>query len=182
MRQASAGFWPRAAAFGLDYLVICAYIAFLVLATWLASLTGISKAFTGVFTSLVLFDLFAFCTLTLPVILYFTLSECSEQQGTWGKRIMHLRVTDLEGERIGLARSLARSALKFLPWQIAHTSLFHIPGWPLDVQEIPTGPVIGFGIVWFLALSYLFLLAFDKLHRTPYDWLSGTMVERIKSS
>ncbi len=176
MERNSAGFWARLAAFGLDYLVMAAYAAALFLVTRLFSTANTNRVTAELFQNPALFDLFAFLTLVLPVTLYFALCECSARQVTWGKQRMHLYVTTLDGGRISLPRSLARSAIKFLPWQIAHTSLFHIPGWPLAVQQIPPGALVGFGISWLLAGSYLVLLAFSRSHRTTYDLVVGTKV------
>jgi len=40
--------------------------------------------------------------------LYFTLLESSHQRGTFGKRIMELAVTDLNGDRISFCRANGR--------------------------------------------------------------------------
>jgi len=48
------------------------------------------------------------------VFLYFTVLESSRWQGTPGKRLMGLRVTTLDGGRVGFARSCARNFLKGL--------------------------------------------------------------------
>ena len=45
---------------------------------------------------------------------YFELMESSEQQGTFGKVVMGLQVTDLEGHRITLKKATIRYAAKFL--------------------------------------------------------------------
>ncbi|MCA9886651.1 MAG: hypothetical protein KC708_26955, partial [Anaerolineae bacterium] len=60
-------------------------------------------------------------------------------------------------------------------WQLAHTCLFHIPGWPMAPAE-PSGWVIaGLIAVQGLVLLYLLLLAL-RPHRPPYDWAAGTQV------
>lgn len=45
---------------------------------------------------------------------YFALMESSAQQGTFGKVVMGLQVTDLEGRRITLTKATIRYAAKFL--------------------------------------------------------------------
>ncbi len=180
MERNSAGFWTRVTAFGIDYLVIVAYAAILFLVTRLFSTADTNQVAAQVFQNPALFDLFAFLTLVLQVALYFALCECSMYQATWGKKRLRLCVTTLDGRRISLPRSLARSGMKFLPWQIAHSSLFHIPGWPTAVQQIPPGALAGFGIAWLLVGSYLVLLAFSASHRTLYDRLARTIVVRSK--
>ncbi len=43
-----------------------------------------------------------------PAWPYFTILECSKAQGTLGKRLFGLQVTDLRGHRIGFGRANAR--------------------------------------------------------------------------
>ena len=47
---------------------------------------------------------------------------------------------------------------------------------PLRVQQLAYGALVGFGITWLLAGSYLILLATSRSHRTLYDRLAGTKV------
>ena len=69
-----------------------------------------------------------------------------------------------------------RSALKFLPWQIAHTSIYHIEGWPFAPEE-PSPPVMaGFVLVYVLVGIYVLSALISKRHRTPYDWAAGSTV------
>lgn len=121
-------------------------------------------------------DAVAFVTIVLPVILYFALQEGSTRQGTWGKRKVGLRVTALDGRPLPVRRAFVRSAVKFLPWQIAHTCLFHIPGWPLAPAAPPAWVMVGFALVWLLVITYLAMIGFDRSHRTPYDGLAGSQV------
>jgi uncharacterized RDD family membrane protein YckC len=62
-------------------------------------------------------------TLALGVVgawLYEALLTSSSWQGTVGKRLLSLRVTDLEGNRISFARSTGRFFAKFLSRMIWH--------------------------------------------------------------
>jgi len=170
-----AGVRPRLLAFALDYLVIAVYALGLAAVTLLAAnpLRGLLTALLATPASR---DAVAFVTVVLPVILYFALQEGSARQGTWGKRKLGLRVTALDGSQLPLGRAFVRALVKFLPWQIAHTCLFHIPGWPLAPAAPPAWVIVGFGLVWLMVFSYLALLAFSKSHRTPYDRLAGSEV------
>jgi uncharacterized RDD family membrane protein YckC len=40
--------------------------------------------------------------------------ECSAKQGTYGKQLLNIRVTDLEGQRIDTTKAFARNFLKLL--------------------------------------------------------------------
>jgi uncharacterized RDD family membrane protein YckC len=172
----------RIAAFAWDYLVIAAYIVLLAVFS--------SVAWFGVLGRLPgagdhppwLFDLIAFVTLVLPVILYFSVQEAAASQATWGKRRAGLRVTAVDGGRLNLRRSLLRSGLKFLPWQIVHTSLFHIPGWPVAPTSPPGWVVAGFAVAYVLAGIYLVGLFVPSSRRTLYDRLAGARVVAASGS
>lgn len=53
-------------------------------------------------------------------LLYFAVLESSEQQATWGKRLVGLRVTDLDGGQI----SFGRAAGRFLAKIASYLTLF----------------------------------------------------------
>lgn len=120
-------------------------------------------------------DLVAFLAAVLPVWLYFALSEAAPGAATWGKRRVGLRVVGPVG-RLGLARSLARNGLKLLPWQVAHTAMFHIPGFPLSPGDPPTWSVVLLVLAWTLVGLYLLGLTRLLSGRTPYDRIAGTAV------
>ena len=170
--QRHAGLRPRMLAFALDYLVIAAYALGLAGVSLLAG----ARLPRSLWATPASRDAVAFVTVVLPVILYFALQEGSARQATWGKRRLGLRVTGLDGGQLSLGRALVRSGAKFLPWQIAHTCLFHIPGWPLAPAAPPAWVLAGFGLVWLLVITYLALLGFSRSHRTPYDRLAGSQV------
>ena len=48
--------------------------------------------------------------------LYFAVLESSEHQATWGKRLIGLRVTDLDGGRISFGRATGRFFAKFVSY------------------------------------------------------------------
>jgi hypothetical protein len=80
------------------------------------------------------------------------------------------------GKRLSRPRALLRSALRLLPWQIAHTSIYHIPGWPLAPEEPSLMVMAGFVLIYVLVGSYLLSALLSKRHRTPYDWAAGSVV------
>jgi len=86
-----AGFWKRAGAFALDYLVILLYLGILGLIGLLMNSLG--GAFAWLFTERVRAQISGFLLVTLPVTLYFALGEASPQKATWGKRRLGLQVT-----------------------------------------------------------------------------------------
>jgi uncharacterized RDD family membrane protein YckC len=52
----------------------------------------------------------------IPIVnfIYHVVMEASPKQGTYGKQILKIKVTDLQGERIGVAQSLGRNVAKIL--------------------------------------------------------------------
>jgi len=172
-----AGFLKRLKAFAFDTLIICSYIIMLTVATLaiikIAEFMGLSLRWPE---NPILADLMAFVTLILPIILYFTLQESSPKQATWGKRKAGIRVVNASSEMLTRMQAFLRSLVKFLPWQIAHTCLFHIPGWPLAVTAVPPVVITGFVLVYLLVGVYVASALILKRHRTPYDWASGSYV------
>jgi uncharacterized RDD family membrane protein YckC len=116
-----------------------------------------------------------FLVLTLPVALYFALSEASDHQGTVGKRRLGLRVVGIDGHRISLPRSVARSGAKFAPWELAHAciwqSLFAGPNPPAIIT-------VGFVAVYVLVGANLVSAILSARNQSLYDRLTGTVVIR----
>ena len=168
--------FTRIAAFALDYLLIAGYLVILTIAGSFLALGPLGDGWQSLLSSPIRMDLVAFVTTVLPVITYFTLLESSESGATWGKRRMRLRVVNLRGERLSRSRAIMRSAVKLMPWQLAHTCLFHIPGWPVAPQDPPTWVMIGLTSVWVAVGAYFVALAIGPTRRTPYDWAAGSRV------
>jgi len=165
----------RIIAFMLDYLVIVGYIIVLTLiAIGLMYAVDSSQAVV-MFTNPFVADLLTFLTLVLPVILYHALLESSVHQATWGKQKIGIKVIDVKGSRLSRPQALLRSLVKFLPWQMAHTCIYHVKGWP-SAPEMTSEIVVGLVVVWVLVGVYVSSLILSKTHRTPYDWLASACV------
>ena len=169
-------FFRRIAAFALYYLLITGYLVVLAIVGSILAFGPLKDGWQGLISSPERMDCLAFVTAILPVIFYFTLLESSEGGATWGKRRLGLRVVHMSGERLSRGRALVRSAVKFLPWQLAHTCLFHIPGWPMEAQEPPVWVLAGLVLTWVAIGFYVVPLAVGPTRRTPYDWISGSKV------
>lgn len=167
----------RLKAFLFDYAIIFGYMAILGGVNYGIILSGgVLEDVSPFFTSPWAQDGFAFLTLVLPVILYFTFMESSSRQATWGKGKVDLLVVGANGEAMTVRQAFFRNLLKFLPWQIAHTSIYHVEGWPA-APETPTPLVMaGFVLVWVMIAAYLASMLFTKSHRTLYDRATGTCV------
>ncbi len=172
-----AGVLKRLQAFGFDYLIISGYAVILAIITF--SLTTMSKSL-GLrvlwLNDPIRTDLLAFVLLVFPVILYFSLREGSPQGATWGKRRAGLRVINSDGGQLTRSQAIARSVLKFLPWQIAHTCIFHIEGWPSTPTDPSSLVITDFLVVWLMVAAYVGMWLVTRDHRTPYDWATGACV------
>ncbi len=166
-----AGFWKRAGAFALDYLVILGYLLGIALLALLAN--AIFGANEWLFGDRIRAQFVAFLIVTLPVTLYFAISESSASQATWGKRRLKLKVADRNGNQIGVWRSLARTLLKFIPWELSHTLIWQIY-FSTQIESIWIN--YGFTLVYLLIGLNIASLLLTKSHQTLYDLLTNTYV------
>jgi uncharacterized RDD family membrane protein YckC len=168
----AAGLGTRMLAFALDYLPIAGY---------LIGLTLIAQAVTarqpglvgGLFQGPVAGQASGFVLVTLPVTLYFAVQEASARQGTWGKARCNLKVIGPDGERLSLRRALARTALKFLPWELAHTAIWQAQ---FASAERSPGVIAGFVLVWALVGANALSIVLRRDRRALYDQWAGTAV------
>lgn len=174
-----ASAWDRVRAFAFDYLVILAFLGLMAGIGTFLTLGSAGGAWRAWMSDPVRADLVAFAASVLPVCLYFTVFEASSRGGTWGKRRLGLRVERATGGGISFGRSALRNGLKFLPWQLAHTAMLHIPGFPMAPGEPPAWSPPLLGLAWTLVLLYLAGLTRVGGRRTLYDRLAGTTCVRV---
>jgi uncharacterized RDD family membrane protein YckC len=166
-----AGFWRRLGAFTLDYLIILGYLLGITLLSFLANtLFGVHQ---WLFADRIRAQAVGFLLVTLPVTLYFAISESSPQQATWGKQYLKLKIIDSAENRVSFWRELARTALKFLPWEISHTLIWEIYFSPQSDSDWIN---YGFALVYLLIGLNILSLALSKTHQTLYDLLTNTYV------
>ena len=167
-----AGFWRRAGAFALDYIIILGYLLGLTLLLFLVNrLFNVNEwLFT---TDRIRAQFVAFLLVTLPVTLYFAISESSPRQATWGKQRLKLKVTVHNRERITFWRALERTLLKFIPWELAHTLI-----WQIVFSPQPDSVWINYGfvLVYLLIGLNLISLVLTKTRQTLYDLITNTYV------
>ncbi|TMV46909.1 RDD family protein [Paenibacillus mesophilus] len=152
-----------------DYILILGYIILLIGVSFPAR-PLVTPLFT---TTPLLAELTGFLFITLPVYLYFALCEGSKSHATWGKRKMGIVVTGTNGLPIGLVPSLFRSALKFVPWELAHFTIWHMV-LPSDYPDYFIYSLLG--TVYGLAIIYLISPIWGKNKQTVYDSIAGTVV------
>lgn len=174
-RLVPAGLKKRMGAFGIDYLPIAAYLAALTgvaaalrltpLRGWLGRVYG--NPYTAQLADSLAFD--------LPVMAYFALFEASSLEATPGKRRLGLRVVTAAGGGASLPQTAARIALKFLPWEIAHTSLWHTPGWPRHSRPTAAN-YASYALVYVLGGVYVITLLTSDKRQALYDRLTRMRV------
>jgi uncharacterized RDD family membrane protein YckC len=173
---AAASPWRRIAAWMLDYVVILAYLIVLTAASLATQLSPAASVFSSAMTKPITAELVGFMTLTGPVILYFAITEASTWQATLGKRALRIVVVGPGGTRLSFRRAIVREAVRFLPWELAHSLI-----WPLalppHLEPLPV-TIGGFAVVYLLLLVYLVSLFVGSEHRTVYDRLAGSRVLR----
>ncbi|PTM57869.1 RDD family protein [Desmospora activa] len=166
----------RMYAFLLDYLIIVAYGILLGLVSSL-----LQPVLTPLFTTSPLSaEITGFFLITLPVTLYFAICESSNWQGTWGKRKMGIQVTDQNGDRPRLGRSLLRSVVKFTPWEMAHFVIWRL-ALPPEYFVHPSSYPLPFlytvmSFVYIAVSLYMLTPLLSRSKRSIYDWIAGTAV------
>lgn len=166
----------RLVAFALDYFVIAAYLITLTAASLVILASPLRPTFESIWGNAWSAELTGFLLLTTPVILYFALFESSVGGATLGKRVLHLRVVHLDGGRLGPGRSLVRSAIKFLPWEMAHFTIWHYVYGSTRHASPPSWTTVTLTAVYLLALAYIVTLFIGHTHRTIYDRIAGSSV------
>ncbi len=117
-----------------------------------------------------------FLSLTLPVILYFTLMENGRKQSTIGKRAMRLVVMSASHKKATLAQLAIRNMLKFLPWEIAHIGVHWAYSYGRQSVNPPLWVWIPLAVSQVLAVAYLIGIAFSANQQGPYELASRTRV------
>lgn len=166
-----AGFWQRVKAFAFDYFIILGYL--IVITLFFLLLRQVPGAVEWLFADRVRAQATVILILTIPVSLYFAFGEASVQQGTWGKQRVGLKVIDKNGNRINFGRSLIRSLLKFVPWEISHTLL-----WEIAFSKGSPSPLINYGyaFVYLLVGLNIASVLLTQTKQSLYDLLAGTYV------
>lgn len=159
-------FFRRVLAFFVDYSIIIGYALLLFLAsTFLKNYFSIDLDMASPIKN----QLLSFFLLTLPVFLYFYLSERGVRNATLGKRALKLKV-GVNGN------ILLRNFLKFLPWEIAHIGVHQIVFYDQQQLEAPVW-------VWYLLiipqvviLIYFISLLVTKGEGSVYDKIAQTKI------
>ena len=167
----------RLLAFGVDYFVIAAYLVILLALSLVVLASPFRDAYLSVWSNAESAEIAGFMLLTMPVVLYFAVMESSATGATLGKRLFHLRLVTLDGSRLSFGRGLLRSAVKFLPWELAHFTIWHLVYGSSGHAGPPAWTAVTLTAVYVLAAAFLVTLFVGREHRTIYDRIAGSRVE-----
>jgi uncharacterized RDD family membrane protein YckC len=110
---------------------------------------------------------------SLPAWLYFIAGDQSALGATVGKRLLKIQVRTMSGERLSLGRALARTAVKLLPWELAHISAFALS---TDLSQFRPVQIVGVAAANLLSVVYLGVAAATRGRRSIHDYAAGTLV------
>ncbi len=167
MRGAVRPLVRRLAAYAVDVAVLAAILIPLAFAI---QLLVAYRAETGMGVWLA-----SLATISAPSWTYYTLSDASSGGATLGKRMLALRVSSVDGQRIGLGRALARTAIKLIPWELTHLTMFALSPQPGTVSGLQLGLL---WIVYGLFAIYLIAALRNRGERSVHDLVVGTAVRR----
>jgi len=114
------------------------------------------------------------------LVLYHSLFEASKSQGSWGKQILDLKVTDLEGDRIEMGTAFTRSLVKVSLSFVILGGLFAF-GMPPEpapgVMPDFSHPyyILTFSVLILFLVFYL-MAAFTARKQALHDMIAGTVV------
>jgi uncharacterized RDD family membrane protein YckC len=166
---------PRAArvrASAVDLLAIWAWLAAVAALSRLPVLrrTGYAALFRRPATA----DAAQFVTGVLPVVLYLAAGEAGGAHATRGKRAAGLAVLGPNGTWPGRRRVLARTAVKLLPWQLAHLAVNRAAG--VGVARSPKLAAAGFGLALAMTGTSVAVALSRPDGRALHDLAAGTRV------
>ncbi|MCP2034344.1 putative RDD family membrane protein YckC [Planomicrobium sp. HSC-17F08] len=156
-----------------DYLLIFIYLS-LLLAINVLLFPSLQGLFNG---SLAVAQFSGFLMVTLPVSLYFIVSDSTLFGQSFGKKKMGIRVVDRNGKPLPVFRSAFRTALKFLPWELSHYLVYRLVY--LGDAPVPVSYSIIGGIVYALMFAYLLTALFTRRKQSLYDLIAATAVIQL---
>lgn len=165
----------RLKAFLFDYVLILLYM----LAVFVVSVLlfpSLQNLFQG---SLIIAQLTGFLVITLPVSLYFILCDSTLVGQSFGKKKMGIQVVDRYSEQLSIPRSIVRTMLKFLPWEMSHFLVYRLVN--LGEQSVPLHLSMIGGAIYVLIFAYILTAIFTRKKQSLYDLVCRTQVIKVYS-
>lgn len=168
-----ASFLLRLKAFLLDYLLILIYLAMLfIIALFLVP--SIRLLFQN---SLIQAQIIGFILITLPVSLYFIITDSCIGKQSFGKKRAKIRVLNQKGESASVLQMSIRTIIKFLPWELSHFLAYRLVD--LGDAAIPFQYSLLGVLIYTLMFSYILSALFTKKKQSLYDIISKTQVVKL---
>lgn len=110
---------------------------------------------------------------SLPVWLYFIVSDASATGATIGKRLLGIKVSRMNGARLSWRQTLLRTTMKLLPWELVHIAAFALS---TDLTQFRPVQRVGLTLANLLIVVYLLLAGLSRGQRSLHDYVAGTVV------
>jgi uncharacterized RDD family membrane protein YckC len=168
-----ASFRLRFKAFMIDYILILSYLGVLFI-TSVFLFPSLQELFKG---SLIVAQFSGFIMVTLPVSLYFIISDSKIVGQSFGKRKSGIKVVRESGEAVSFLQMAFRTILRFLPWELSHFLVYRLVN--IGDGGVPfTYTMIG-GLIYALMFAYILTCIFTKKKQSLYDLLAKTYVVKV---
>lgn len=169
--QSPAGIGRRIGAYLIDSLLL-ATAALLLQA--IAHFVGMNPLTNGVAAaSGASVHLWVSASVTLPYLMYFTI--LFRRGATVGMTALRIRVASDDGERLPWVRSIVRSAVLLIPFEINHATLFHPePLWNDPSATLPAATFIVYAVV----ALYVLVMLLTPERKSIHDLAAGSVVVR----
>ncbi|WP_099361082.1 RDD family protein [Fredinandcohnia onubensis] len=168
-----ASFRLRFKAFMIDYIIILAYLVVLII-TSVFLFPSLQELFKG---SVVVAQLSGFIMVTLPVSLYFIISDSKIVGQSFGKRKSGIKVVRESGEAVSFLQMAFRTILRFLPWELSHFLVYRLMY--IGDGGVPFAYTMIGGLIYALMFAYILTCIFTKKKQSLYDLLAKTYVVKV---
>jgi uncharacterized RDD family membrane protein YckC len=119
--------------------------------------------------------LWVFATVSVPFWLYYAWQQRSQHGATFGQRLLHLRVTTTDGERLSFRQALARTILMLIPFELNHIVIFYLADFTTAAP--PSSAFwVGYAIVWLVIVVYIVTALLTSRQQSIHDLVAGTVV------
>lgn len=151
------------------------------IACWFALITGVGAAVRTVAPAaqappvgvpLLATDVAVFAMTVLPVGLYLAAGEAGAHRAGWGKRRAGLQVVTADGGQPSVRRVAARTAVKLLPWQLAHIAVARL----ILGADDPVVTWTAYALSLAIPLLSVTMALRDPQQRALHDRVTGTRV------
>lgn len=110
---------------------------------------------------------------SIPVWIYFIISDSSKSGATLGKRFLGIKTVNQTGNRVSTRQAFFRTSIKMIPWELSHIAGFLLAPEP-GLFNTASWSVIS--LVYLLVFIYLFVAWRNKGEKSIHDIPARTEV------